>query len=160
MKKKIMVLGLVAIMFLGVTYAVYAQSSGSGPGTSARWGERSRSGSWGPWKGLNLTSEQRATFREMRRKFMGENAQLIGALVAKRLELRSLWTDPNSSSEAILAKEKELRDLQNQMRDKVVQGLLEARKILTLEQVSKIGANWGMGRGGMMGRGRGMGFGW
>jgi Spy/CpxP family protein refolding chaperone len=81
-------------------------------------------------------------------------------LIVRPYEATSLWTDPNSSPEAILAKEKELRDLQNQMRDKVVQGLLEARKILTPEQVSKIGANRGMGRGGMMGRGRGMGFGW
>ena len=160
MKRKIVTLGLVAIVFLGVTYAVYAQSSGSGPGTSSRWGESFRWGSWDFGKGLNLTPEQKATFREMRRKFIGENAQLIGAIVAKRLELRSLWTDSNSNPEAILAKEKELRDLQNQMRDKVVQGLLEARKTLTPEQVSKIGANWGMGRGGMMGGRRGMDFGW
>lgn len=160
MKRKIVTLGLAAIVLLGVTYVVYAQSSGSGPGTGNRWGERSRWRSWEPGKGLNLTPEQRATFREMRRKFMGENAQLMGAIVTKRLELRSLWTDPNSSPEAILAKEKELRDLQNQMKDKVVQGLLEARKILTPEQVSKVGANWGMGHGGMTGRGRGIGFGW
>lgn len=152
MKRKIVALGLVAIVFLGVTYVVYAQSSGSGPDTSTRCGKRAHWRFWESGKGLNLTPEQKATFREMRRKFMGENAQLIGALVAKRLELRSLWTDPNSNSEAILAKEKELRDLQNQMRDKVVQGLLEARKTLTPEQISKIGAKWGMGRGGKMGR--------
>jgi Spy/CpxP family protein refolding chaperone len=160
MKRKIVPLGLVVIVFLGVTYVVYAQGAGSGPGASSQWGKRSHWRSWEPGKGLNLTPEQKATFREMRRKFMGENAQLIGALVTKRLELRSLWTDTNSNPEAILAKEKELRDLQNQMRDKVVQGLLEARKTLTPEQLSKFGANWGMGRGGMVGRGHGMGFGW
>jgi Spy/CpxP family protein refolding chaperone len=165
MEKKIITLGLVALMLLvillGVTY-VYAQGSGSGPGPGAgpRWGEKHRWGSSEPGKGLNLTPEQKASFREIRRKFIQENAQLIGALVAKRLELRSLWTDPKADSPAILAKEKELRDLQNQMRDKVIQAKLEARKILTPEQIGNW-KPWRMRHRGMMGHAprRGCGFG-
>ncbi len=163
MEKKIITLGLVALMLLvillGVTY-VCAQGSGPGPGAGPRWGERHRWGSSEPGKGLNLTPEQKASFREIRKKFIQENAQLIGALVAKRLELRSLWTDPKADPQAILAKEKELRDLQNQMGDKVIQAKLEARKILTPEQIANW-KPWRMRPRGMMGHapGRGCGFG-
>ena len=144
MRKAMIALGLVVVMLLGVSY-VYAQEQGDPPRRGWMHGEKS----WGQGKGLNLTPEQKVKFRELRRKFAGEDAQLIGGLVAKRLELRSLWTDPNAASQAILAKEKELRDLQNRMRDKIVQYKLEARSFLTPEQIEKLG----------MMRGRGLGFG-
>lgn len=157
MEKKIGTIGWMAltllVVLLGVT-TVYAQGPGFGPGPGAgpRWGERHRWGSSEPDKGLNLTPEQKANFREMRKKFIRENAQLIGAMVGKRLEVRSLWADPKADSQTILAKEKEWRDLQNQMRDKVIQAKLEARKILTPEQIANW-KPWGMRHRGMMGRG-------
>ena len=162
MRKTIVALGLMAIMLLGVTYA-YAQGPGMGPGYGP--GHSGMHEHWGTGKDLSLTPEQKAKFQELRRKFSGENAKLIGAIVTKRLELRSLWTDPKADSKAILDKEKELRDLQNQMRDKVVQMKLEARKFLTPEQIENWRSGWGMGRefdggygmGHGMGPGRGMG---
>ena len=154
MKRKIVIFGLAAIGFLGITCLVYAQNLGSGPGAGSPWGEKLGLLFREPWKGLNLTPEQKVKFQEMVKNFIQENAQLIGSLVAKRVELLSLWTDPNSNTEAILAKEKESRDLENQMRDKAVQKLLEARKVLTAEQISKIRTNWGIVLGGMMGGGR------
>jgi len=150
MKKMIVTLGLVAIMLLGVTY-VYAQGPGMGPG------HRGMHESWGPVKDSPLTPEQKTKFQELRRKFSGENAKLIGAMVTKRLELRSLWTDPKADSKAILDKERELRDLQNQLKDKAVQMRLEARKFLTPEQISNFGPGCGMGSG--FGRGQKMGYG-
>ena len=152
MRKTIVALGLVAVMLIGVTYA-FAQGPGMGPG------HRGMHESWGPGKDSSLTPEQKAKFQELRRKFSGENAKLIGAMVTKKLELRSLWTDPKADSKAILDKEKELRDLQNQMRDKVVQMKLEARKFLTPEQIENWKPGWGMGRefGGGSGMGHGMG---
>ena len=116
---------------------------------------------WDQWKRLNLTPEQKAKFQELHRKFIEENAQLIGGLVTKRLELRLLWTDPKADSKTILAKEKELRDLRNRMRDKIVQYRLEARNSLTPEQIEKLGLMGGMdlsfGRGFMMDYDQGMG---
>jgi Spy/CpxP family protein refolding chaperone len=156
MKKVMIALGLVVVMLFGVSY-VYAQEQGDPPRHGWTHGEKS----WGHGKRLNLTLEQKARFKELRRKFIEENAQLIGGLVAKRLELRSLWTDPKADSKAILAKERELRDLQNRMRDKIVQYKLEARNSLTPEQIEKLGLMKGMGpgfgRGFMMGYGQGMG---
>ena len=149
MKKVMIALGLVAVMTLGVGY-VYAQDPGPGP--EHKWmhgGDQS--------KRLNLTTEQKAKFHELRRKFIEENSQLIGRLTAKRLELRSVWTDPKADSQAILAKEKELRDVQNQMRDKIVQYRLEARKSLMPEQIEKLGMMGAMGYRGRMDRDWGMG---
>ena len=145
------VLGLVGVMLLGITYA-FAQGPGFGPGHK---GMPCREG-WGPEKRLSLTPEQKTKFQELRQKFNEENAQLIGTMVTKRLELRSLWTNPKADPKAISDKEKELRDLRNQMGDKIVQMKLEARKFLTPEQIAQFGQGFGMGpgfgRGHMMGR--------
>ena len=157
MKKTMIALGLLMVMLFSFTYA-YAQGPGFGPG------HRGMHESWGPGKDYPLTSEQKTKFQELRRKFRGENAKLIGAIVTKKLELQSLWTDPKADSKAILDKEKELRDLQNQLRDKAVQMRLEARKFLTPEQIENWkpsrGMDRGFGRGHMMGYGPGMGRGY
>jgi len=149
MKKTVVVLGLVAVMVLGVAYA-YAQGPGSGPGHRPGWGQD---------KWSSLTPEQQTKFQELRRKFREDNAKLFGAIVTKRLELQSLWTDPKADSKAILDKEKELRDLQNQIKDKAVQMRLEARKFLTPEQIQNWKPGWEKGRGHMKGGGYGMGRG-
>jgi Spy/CpxP family protein refolding chaperone len=112
---------------------------------------------------LNLTPEQQTKFQELRRKVDADTAQLKGTMLTKRLELQSLWSDPKADAKAIMEREKELRNLQNQMKDKMVQFKLEARQFLTPEQISEFGQGRGMGRGfgrgGMMG-GRGMGPGY
>ena len=155
MKKTVVVLGLVAVMALGVAYA-FAQGpeSGSGPGRRPGWGQE---------KWSSLTPEQQTKYQELRQKFNDETAQLRGTMLTKRLELQSLWTNPKADSKAILDKEKELRDLQNQIKDKAVQMRLEARKFLTPEQIQNWKAGRGMGRGfgggHMMGHGPGMGRG-
>jgi len=149
MKKTIVVLGLVAVLVLGVAYA-YAQGPGFGPGHRPGWGQE---------KWSSLTPEQQTKFQELRRKFREDNAKLFGAIVTKRLELQSLWTDPKADSKAILDKEKELRDLQNQIKDKAVQMRLETRKFLTPEQIQNWKPGREKGRGHMKGGGYGMGRG-
>ena len=156
MKKGMVALGLVMVMFFAVSY-VYAQEQTAPPMHGGMHGGMHGEKSWGPGKKLNLTPEQKAKFQELRRRFIAENAQLIGGVVAKRLELRSLWSDPKAESQAILAKERELTDLQNRLREKKVQYKLEARKSLTPEQIEKLGMMRGMRRGGMMGHSCGMG---
>ncbi len=158
MKKTLLALSLITVLILGVTY-VYAQNPGHGPGQGPGWkGEHCRE-SGNPGKFPNLTPEQKANFQELRRKFNEETAQLRESLVTKRIELQSLWTNPNADPKAIVDKEKELRDLQNQMKDKALQMKLEARKFLTPEQIQESGQGMGrgFGRGHMMGHGRGMG---
>ena len=142
MKKLMIVLSLVSMMVLGAVYS-YAYGPGHGP----------------RGKGSALTPEQRTKFQELRQKFVDETAKLRGTLLTKKLELQSLWTNPKAEAKAIVDKEKELRDLQNQMRDKALQFKLEARQFLTPEQLAGVGPGCGMGRGfgeGHM-KGRGMG---
>jgi Spy/CpxP family protein refolding chaperone len=151
MKKRVVILGLVAVMVLGVAYA-FAQGPGSGPGPGHRPG-------WGQEKWSSLTPEQQTKFQELRQKLNDETAQLRGTMLTKRLELQSLWTNPKADPKAIVEKEKELRDLQNQIKDKAVQMRLEARKSLTPEQIQNSKPGWGMGRGHKKGGGYGMGRG-
>jgi Spy/CpxP family protein refolding chaperone len=159
MRKMIIALILGGVMLSAITY-VYAQGPGFGPG---HWRMYSHE-QWGPGRGSPLTPEQRAKFQELRRKFIEETAQLRGAILTKRLELRSLWTDPKADPKAIMGKEKEMRDLQNQIRDKAVQLKLEGRKILTPEQLTQLGSGWRIGpdsgRGYMRGYGHRMGYGY
>ena len=156
MKKVIAGLVLLSLAIFGVTYA-FAQGPGFGPGHRGTHPHES----WGPGKASNLTPEQKTKFQELHRKVDGETAQLKGTILTKRLELQSLWSDPKADSKAIMDKEKELRNLQNQMKDKMVQFKLEARQFLTPEQIAESGPGGGMdkgrgmGHGGMMG-GRGM----
>jgi len=164
MKRTMIVFGLVAVMVLGVAYA-FAQGPGFGQGRGDRpcWesggpGHGPGPGGgpgWGRW--ASLTSEQKAKFQELRRKFIKDTAELRGGIVAKRTELDVLWSDPKVEPQAILQKERELRAIQDQMRDKAVEMRLEGRKILTPEQLAEMGPGSGMGRG--MGPGMGRGFG-
>ncbi len=151
MRKLVVALGLLAVVILGVSY-VYAQGSGYG-----RMG-------WSYEKWSSLTPEQKTKFQELRQKFNDETARLRGAMVTKRLELQSLWSDPKADGKAIQEKEKGLTGLQDQMRDKAFQFKLEARKILTPEQLAQFGPGSGMGPGfggrRMMGYGPGAGCGY
>ena len=121
-------------------------------------------GFWGSGKGSSLTPEQQNKFKELRQKFNEETAQLRENILAKRQEFQSLWTDPKSDPKAIADKEKELRDLQNQMKDQKSQLKLEARKLLTPEQISKFSHGWmrgtSPGRGHMMSHDPKMGHGY
>jgi len=164
MRKLLIIMGLTIIMSLGVSY-VFADDhpKGAGHGGTHQDAGTHQHESLGPGKALDLTPEQQAKFKELRRKLEDETAQLKGALLTKRLELRSLWRNPKADPKAILDKEKELRDVQNQMRDKIIQNKLEARKFLTPEQISEMGPGSGMdhgfGRRHMMSEGGGMGRG-
>lgn len=162
MKKTMIAMGLVAVMLIGVTHAFAqnpgAQNPGPGPGPG-HW--RMGHQYWGQRGGPSLTPEQRTKFQELRRRFNDETAQLKGAILTKRLELQSLWTDPKADPKAITDKEKELTALKGQVRDKMVQYKLEARKVLTPEQISQLAQRREMGnrfgRGHMGGHGYGMG---
>ena len=153
MKKMMVILTAVAVV-LGVAYA-YAQGPGFGPGPGPGPG---RCGDCGNCEqSTPLNEAQRTQMRELRQKFFDETASLRESIHAKRQQLRSLWVDPNAKPEAIITKEKELRSLQDQMRDTAVQQKLEARKLLTPEQLSQGG--WGQGKGFRGGEGRGHGRG-
>lgn len=93
----------------------------------------------------NLTADQKLKIQELQRKFIEETAQIRGNIMTKRLELKSLWADPKTDPNAIRVKEKELRELQNQLIEKALENRLEIRKILTPEQIAEFGFTRGFG---------------
>lgn len=151
-------LGLVSMMVLG---AAYAYAYGPGHGSRGKGGACWESFETG--KASSLTPEQRTKLQELRQKFNDETTKLRGTLLTKRLELQSLWANPKADAKTIVEKDKELRDLENQMREKGLQFKLEARQLLTPEQIAGLGPGAGMGpgfgRGQMRGRGMGPGHG-
>lgn len=142
MKKTIILLSILSLIIFSFTF-VYGEPQGFVQGKRLFWSEERFPGF--SERISKLTSDQKKKIQELNRKFIEETAQLRGNLLAKRLELKSLWKDPNSDPKTIKNKEKELREIQNQLRDKEIKKRLEIRKILTPEQVSEFGFDWRMG---------------
>ena len=101
---------------------------------------------------LNLTADQNTKLNVLREKTWKDTVSLRNQMQTKRLELQTLWTNPNPDKDKILAKQKELNDLRNTLQAKMTDSRLEARKVLTPEQAAQVA-----GRG--PGMGMGMGFG-
>jgi Spy/CpxP family protein refolding chaperone len=102
-------------------------------------------------KYLNLSPEQKEKMKESRSSYKSETRDLRYDLAAKRLEMRKLFTDPKTDEATLLAKQKELNSLRQQLLEKKSQMKIEWRKILTPEQITKldnIPHGWGAkGRG-------------
>ncbi len=102
----------------------------------------------------NLAADQSTQIQTLRDAFLKEIEPIQNDLQTKRTELQSLWSDPKADSAAITAKQKEMWDLQSQIREKTANLKLEVRKVLTPEQLAQLPAS-GPGAG----FGPGMGFG-
>jgi Spy/CpxP family protein refolding chaperone len=104
--------------------------------------------------GMKLTPEQAGKLFDLKEKFRTDTASLRKGLMIKRLEMRDLWKAENPDEKAILAKQKELNGLRDQLMEKMVPFRLEAKKIAPH-------AFFGMGmhHGGGMGWGGGCGMG-
>jgi Spy/CpxP family protein refolding chaperone len=89
-------------------------------------------------KYLNLSSEQKEKMKESRSSYKSETRDLKYDLAAKRLEMRKLFTDPKTDEVTLLAKQKELNTLRQQLLEKKSQMKIEWRKILTSEQITKL----------------------
>ena len=108
----------------------------------------------------NLTAEQSTQIQTLRDAFLKEIEPLQNDLWTKRTDLQNLWSDPKADPAAITAKQKEMWDLQSQIREKAANLRLEVRKVLTPEQLAQLpAAGPGKGFGPGMGSGPRMGMG-
>jgi Spy/CpxP family protein refolding chaperone len=89
-------------------------------------------------KYLDLSPEQKAKMKESRNSYKKDTRDLRYDLAAKRLEMRKLFTDPKAEEANLLAKQKELNNLRQQLIEKNSQMKMEWRKILTSEQIMKL----------------------
>ncbi len=138
---------VITLFTLFVVTAFAASAFAFGPG----WG---RGHGGGPHYGcdtaalsqLNLTSEQTAKVNALREAHLKDIKPLEDKMFSKRGELRLLWLQTNPDEKKILATQKEIRNLRDQMHDKNTVHRLNVLKVLTPEQQEKLKA-YGPGRG-------------
>jgi len=163
MKKLTMTLVTVLVVTALSTYAF-----AYGPG----WG---RGHGGGPYDGcdpatlsrLNLTAEQTTKINAFREAFLKDDKPLQDKMFSKRGDLKLLWLQQNPDQEKILAVQKEIRALRDQIQEKRDVYRLNVYNVLTPQQKEKL-KSYGPGRGfghgmkggsGFPGRGPGMGGG-
>jgi len=161
MKKLVMTLvAVIAVTALVVSVFAF------GPG----WGRGYGGGSWyggdlPALSGLNLTAEQTAKINTLREAHLKDVKPLQDKMFSKRGELRLLWLQQNPDQDKILAIQKEIRTIRDQLQDKRDAHQLKVFNVLTPEQQAQYkafgpGRGFGPGmRGGFYGRGPGMGGG-
>ena len=137
--KKIMV-AVMMVALLAAGGLVMAQGYEKGPGMGMGYGPHSGGhlGSHRLWRALNLTPEQVEKMKALRKSFFEKALPLRNDLRSKKFELKALWLQPNVDEEKILAKQKEINALRDQLQEKATRNRLEIRRILTPEQQAKL----------------------
>jgi Spy/CpxP family protein refolding chaperone len=141
---KVSLILLTLVLALGLAGTAWAQPKGKGLGR-------------GPGR-MNLTKEQAGKLFDLKEKFHTDTAGLRKNMMLQRLEMRNLWRAATPDEKAILAKQKEMNSLRDQLMEKMVTFRLEARKIAPNFRFG-MGHGFGMGRGFGMGHGFGRGHG-
>jgi Spy/CpxP family protein refolding chaperone len=77
--------------------------------------------------------------REVRNRYYTDTHDLRYDIRIKRLEMQKLFTDPKVDDATLLTKEKELSALKLKLMDRKAEMKLAWRKILTPEQIQKLG---------------------
>ena len=138
-----------------VAAAIATTAMAFGPGRGPGYGPCGRGDFGGP-AGLDLTADQKAKFIELRANRFKEIEPLRDQMFTKRDELRKLWLEPNPDQVKIVAAQKAMNALRDQIQDKMTAFRLSALKVLTPEQQEKIRSFAGS-RGFGPGRGHGAG---
>jgi Spy/CpxP family protein refolding chaperone len=163
MKKLTVTLMAITIgLLLSVPAFAFGPGSGYGPGGGMGQGYYGNA----DFHKLNLTDEQKTKIEALVTGNQKEIRPIREKVFDKSVALRRLWLQPNPDKDKIIALQKEVRVLRDEMQDKVTALRFEIRKLLTPEQQEKlanISCSWGRGqgygpRGGMRGPGHG-GFG-
>lgn len=145
MKRQMLTKGLpvmlMLVLVLGLSTAAWARPFGGGHGHGQM---------------MNLTPEQAGQLFDLKQKFLDDTAGQRKAMWVKRAELAALWKAENPDAKQIVAKQKELNAVREQLQEKMVAFRLQARKICPL---GGRGMGKGMGMGPGMGMGMGMGMG-
>ena len=122
MKKLMVILGsmaLVATLAVGAWAGPWGPGQGYGPGNCPGYAAGAGGPGYGP--GPNLTKEQKEQFEQFQAKraaFLKETLPLRQTLAAKRIELRTLYAQPNADQAQVKALTNELIDLRSQLAKK------------------------------------------
>ena len=103
---------------------------------------------------LGLTKEQAARMRDVWSKGdYSDTRNLKFDLAEKWLEMHRLYTDPAADPAALMAKEKEMISIRDRLMLREAQAMIDARSILTPEQMQRLDvmvmSHYGSGMGRM-----------
>ena len=144
-------ISIVVVLALALTLGL-AASSWAGPGEGGKGG-----GMWGGKCAMNLTPDQAGKFFDLKEKFHNDTADLRKQLMVKHAELAALKKAEKPDQAVIDAKQKELKALWDQMKEKRTAFQAEATKISPdLAQGFGRGMGGGKGHGGCPMGGGGM----
>ena len=144
------IISLFVVLMLMVSFStVFSQGIG--------W-QRPGMGVWAT-ANLNLTSDQMQKLQTMQQDYLKEITPIQSELTLKTQELRTLMVNPAANADQIMAKQNEVFNLRQKLQKVALKYRLNARKILTPEQIALLPAGCGLGFvfGGGYGLGAGMG---
>lgn len=120
-------------------------------------GDSDRAGWMGPFSPyllsqLKLSESQTSEIQVLREKVIEKVGPLRSSLFQIKGELKDLWVQNKPDESRIKEKQKEIRSLRDQIKDRITNYSLELKKLLTPEQNSQLAALWlewgkGMGKG-------------
>ncbi len=90
------------------------------------------------WAKLNLTETQKSRLKILRESHVREINPLQEQIFGKSGDLRLLWLQPDPDREKIVALQREIRNLREQMQEKATAQRLDVLNILTPEQQERI----------------------
>ncbi|TYP58820.1 Spy/CpxP family protein refolding chaperone [Thermosediminibacter litoriperuensis] len=142
MSKKIVALGVMAVIILGAA----AMAMAAGPG-----GQRTAGVNPPTLPQLNLTDEQYSRLKEIRTEFYQKMIELRNEMDKKHFELQDLYFSKNPDQDAVQAKFEELKDLRDKMFNLKKEYSEKMKNVLTEDQLSQLrgfrGPVFGMGPG-------------
>ncbi len=118
-------------------------------------GDADRAGWMGPFSPdllskLKLSDNQMSEIQALRGKVIEKVGPLRNSLFQIKGELKDLWVQNKPDESRIREKQKEIRSLRDQIKDKITNYSLELKKLLTPEQNTQLAAlwlEWGKGMG-------------
>jgi Spy/CpxP family protein refolding chaperone len=136
------------LMAITIGLLLNASAFAFGPGSSFGLGEGRGPGFFGNagFNRLNLSDEQKTKIEAIISVHQKVITPIREKMFDKSVALRRLWLQPNPDKDKIIALQKEVRVLRDEMQDKATALRFEIRKVLTPEQQAKL-ANFGWGRG-------------
>ena len=145
--------------YLGIALITLLLLAGSAS-AQARWDRGNYRMDWaGNQSGLNLTDDQTKAFNNLQCNHVKEVRSVRQAIMQKQLESDRLFLDASPDAARLSALQKEISTLKAQVAEKNLSYQLQARKLLTAEQLNQVppGCNFGCNTRGYN-RGAGQGY--
>lgn len=147
--KKTFAAGAGLLFMAVVSTSAFASHWGRGPGYDGAQGRGvCNAETFRGMAGLNLSPEQTAKLAEIRNARTKELMPIQEQMLVRRNAIKALWLDKTPDQEKIIAAQKELGSLRDQMQAKITGSRLESLKVLTPAQQEIVKAQYAGSRHG------------